>query len=105
MDISKLDRRWLYLGSFNWDPRSTYINTESGIIIDNEDLAREIAERVDLLLPSAAYTVFLDENQNLRWETLNTDGTTETFTKEPETSAWTRFKVWFMSLLPIKGQL
>jgi putative cardiolipin synthase len=100
-----VDRRWFYLGSFNWDPRSAYINTESGIIIDDRVMSSMQAERTDLLLPAATYEVFLDDRQRLRWKTLDDVGKEVIFTKEPETSGWTRFKVWFMSLLPIDDQL
>jgi putative cardiolipin synthase len=100
-----VDRRWFYLGSFNWDPRSAYTNTESGIIIDDPIIATTAAERTDLRLPTAAYEVYLDEKDRLRWKTLNDTGQLVVFTKAPEPGAWTRFKVWFMSLLPIKNQL
>lgn len=100
-----VDRRWFYLGSFNWDPRSAYTNTESGIIIDDPTIAAATAERTDLRLSTAAYEVYLDEKNRLRWKTLDDTGKVVVFTREPETGAWTRFKVWFMSLLPIKNQL
>lgn len=100
-----VDRRWFYLGSFNWDPRSTYINTESGVIIDSPLIAEEVAERTDLLLPTAAYEVYLDEKDRLRWKTLDKTGAEVIYTKEPETSWWTRFKVSLMSLLPLDEQL
>jgi putative cardiolipin synthase len=100
-----VDRRWFYLGSFNWDPRSTYINTESGVIIDSPQIAEEIAQRTEKLLPTAAYQVFLDDRDRLRWKTLDAQGNEVIYSKEPETSWWTRFKVSLMSLLPLDNQL
>ena len=35
-----VDRRWVMIGSHNFDPRSDDYNTESGIIIDDPDFAR-----------------------------------------------------------------
>lgn len=46
----------------------------------------------------------LDDKGKLRW-TGQTDGEEEVWTKDPETSFWTRFNVSFMRILPIKGQL
>jgi putative cardiolipin synthase len=100
-----VDRRWAFLGSFNWDPRSAYINTESGIIIDDRGIAEDIAESIDLAIPTASYTVFLDEKDRVRWKTTNADGEEVVWTREPETGAWTRFKVGVMSMLPLEGQL
>jgi phosphatidylserine/phosphatidylglycerophosphate/cardiolipin synthase-like enzyme len=34
-----VDREELFVGSFNWDPRSAYINTELGIIIESPEIA------------------------------------------------------------------
>ena len=36
------DRRWVYIGSFNLDPRSANLNTEVGVFIDNPGLARQV---------------------------------------------------------------
>ena len=35
-----IDRRFTFVGSLNLDPRSIYINTEMGMIIDSPKLAR-----------------------------------------------------------------
>ena len=36
-----VDDRYLFVGSFNWDPRSVNINTEMGILIDSPALATQ----------------------------------------------------------------
>jgi putative cardiolipin synthase len=100
-----VDRRWVFLGSFNWDPRSAYINTESGIIIDHPAMAAGMAERTDTAIPIATYTVYLNEKSQVRWKTTGDDGEEVVFTHEPETGWWRRFKVKLLGLLPVKGQL
>ena len=59
---------------------------------------------VDAGIPERAYTVTLDDQDRLRWTT-QVDGQEVTFTKEPETTWWQRFKVGLYRMLPIRGQL
>ena len=99
-----VDRRRLFLGSFNLDPRSANLNTELGVIIDSPELASGAVDSVDEVLPRATYMVRLDDKGKLRWMG-QTDGEEEVWSKDPETSFWTRFNVSFMRILPIKGQL
>ena len=99
-----VDRRRLFLGSFNLDPRSANLNTELGVIIDSPELASGAVDSVDEVLPRATYMVTLDDKGKLRWMG-QTDGEEEVWSKDPETSFWTRFNVSFMRILPIKGQL
>jgi len=41
-----IDRKKTWIGSFNLDPRSANLNTESGIIIDDEKLAQDIEDDI-----------------------------------------------------------
>lgn len=100
-----VDQRHVFIGSFNFDPRSANINTEMGVIIDDQNMARYFSQRVDDSLAEEAYTVFLDDKDRVRWRGLDAAGQEVIFTKEPQTSWWQRFKVGFVRLLPIRGQL
>ena len=99
-----VDRQKLFVGSFNLDPRSANLNTELGVIIDSPTLTSAAVDRVDEALPRATYEATLDDKGKLRW-TSQSDGEQEVWTKDPETSFWTRLNVSFMRILPIKGQL
>ena len=99
-----VDRRQLFIGSFNFDPRSAFINTELGIIIDSPRLAEEFAALVDEVLPTKTWEVFLNEDGKLRWRGLE-DGQEKIIKKEPQTSAWERFVAGFYRILPVRGQL
>ena len=99
-----VDRRQLFIGSFNFDPRSAFINTELGVIIDSPRLAEEFAALTDEALPTKAWEVFLNEDGKLRWRGL-VDGQEKIFKKEPQTSFWDRFMAGFYRILPIRGQL
>ena len=100
-----VDRKVLFLGSFNFDPRSAYINTELGVIIDSPVLAGWIEERIDRLMPNVAYQTVLNDRGRLEWIAKQEDGTTIVYAKEPDTGFWTRLGVRMMGWLPIKGQL
>jgi putative cardiolipin synthase len=99
-----VDDERLFVGSFNFDPRSVNLNTEMGIILDAPELATEVVESIDRALPQIAYRLDLDEWNQLRWTT-STDGDVQVWDHEPETSWWMRTKVNLMGLLPIQGQL
>lgn len=99
-----VDRERLFLGSFNWDPRSVYINTELGVIIDSPELGASVGQRLDMALDDKTYEVLLDDDGQLRW--VDRRGEEEVWLdKEPDTSWWNRFSVGFMRILPVKGQL
>jgi len=99
-----VDRKELFVGSFNWDPRSAYINTELGVIIKSPEIAGDAADRSKLRLPKVAYRVILTEQGDLVWVEAGEDKPI-IYTKEPKTSWGRRFKVNLYGILPIKGQL
>jgi len=99
-----VDRRELFFGSFNWDPRSVDINTELGVIIHSPELAGFVAQKVDQYLNANTYAVILNDKNQLRW--VDRSGDEEVILdKEPQTGFWRRFSVGFMRILPVKGQL
>ncbi|HET6520271.1 MAG TPA: phospholipase D-like domain-containing protein [Geminicoccaceae bacterium] len=44
------DRRDVFVGSFNFDPRSRHLNTEDGLIVHSAELARDAAELLYVFL-------------------------------------------------------
>ncbi len=99
-----VDRKSVFIGSFNFDPRSININTEMGVIIHDPKLARFFVETFEAMLANETYEVFLNEKGKLRWRTYN-DGQEVIFDKEPETTWGDRFKVGMVRILPVRGQL
>jgi len=99
-----VDAKTVFLGSFNFDPRSAFINTESGVIIDSPELGSWAVEQTDAVLAERTYELSLTDRYQLRWRTVK-DGTEVIYKKDPETTGWERFKIGFWSLLPIKNQL
>lgn len=99
-----VDGRRIFVGSFNFDPRSAKLNTELGFVIDSPTLARRIAESFDRDMAKVAYRVCLDDRGGLYWLEQR-DGQTVRHDTEPGTTLWQRVSVWFVSLLPLEPLL
>ena len=64
-----IDRNFTFVGSLNLDPRSIYLNTEMGLIIESRNLALAVAEEFeDELKPENSWQVLLDDKNNLFWK-------------------------------------
>lgn len=99
-----VDRHDVFIGSFNFDPRSAQINTELGVIIHSTALAEGMLENIDKKIKENTYEVFLNEKGKLRWREVNGDEIT-IHDKEPSTSWWNRFVAGFYRIMPIDSQL
>jgi len=98
-----VDRKSLFIGSFNWNQRSINRDTESGVIIHSPELAAEFVDRLGAWMPEASFDLSLDDSNNILWTTVE-DGQEVVATKEPQTGAWKRFSAWFQRIVP-KSQL
>ncbi|HEY4069228.1 MAG TPA: phospholipase D family protein [Burkholderiaceae bacterium] len=92
-----IDRKRLFIGSMNLDPRSATINTELGAVIDSPPLARELLRIIDIDRLQSAYRVRLDPNgSGLQW--LSNDGEHEVvLDREPDSTPWLRIKSWLLT--------
>jgi putative cardiolipin synthase len=99
-----IDDTQLFIGSFNFDPRSARLNTEMGFVIDSPTLARSIAESFGREMPSRAYEVRLAADGELEW--VERSGGTEVVHRvEPGTTLMKRIGVALLSWLPIEWLL
>ena len=99
------DRKAVFIGSFNLDPRSAVINTEAGLYIESAELAEQLmAYMAAGVMPANSYRVLLDPTGALVWET-ERDGETVRYRDEPETGFRRRFVANLVKLLPIESQL
>ena len=93
-----IDRRRVFIGSVNLDPRSATQNTEMGLFVDSPQLAREMLRIINISRLENAYRVRLDKEGKLEW--LAIEGDKEVVLhSEPEASLLTRFKVWLLGPL------
>ena len=89
----------MFIGSLNLDPRSIEINSEMGMLIDNEEMAGLIASRVLEKMSNTTYRVELDEHGKLIWRA-TIDGVEVVETKEPLTSRMRRFSAFLLRIVP-----
>jgi putative cardiolipin synthase len=99
-----VDRSRVFIGSFNFDPRSARLNTEMGFVIDSGALADAIAQRFADDVPTRAYQVGLGDAGALHWIDRK-DGVEVVHETEPGTGVWRRVAVAVLSVLPIEWLL
>jgi putative cardiolipin synthase len=99
-----VDGERVFVGSFNFDPRSARLNTEMGVVIESPALAQRLVERLDRDLPSIAWEVRLRDDGALEW--IGHEGAGEVrYATEPQTTAMRRAWIRALSALPIDGLL
>jgi putative cardiolipin synthase len=98
--LFETDRAQVFIGSFNFDPRSRSLNTELGFVIDSPAMATEIALAMAEKVPERAYRVRLAADGALQWIE-HVDGEDIVHRSEPGTTFWERAGVAIMSMLPI----
>jgi putative cardiolipin synthase len=102
--LSIVDRETLFVGSFNLDPRSLYINTEMGMAVESPELASSVATQLGNSLQRQAYGLRLSRSGAVRWKYFTPNGE-QIAKKEPHTTIIRRTLTRLMSLLPIEGQM
>jgi len=95
-----VDRSRIFVGSFNFDPRSARLNTEMGVVLESAALATRLSAALDRDLASAAYEVRLSADGSLEW----IEGATR-HASWPGTGLLRRLRIDFLSLLAIEGLL
>ncbi len=100
-----VDDKVLFVGSFNFDPRSANINTEMGVIIESPELVDLVTRGIDDALSQTAWKVTLDDRGKLVWQTRDENGQNITVHKEPQTSWWDRLLASIVRVMPVHSQL
>ena len=101
-----VDGTKIFVGSFNFDPRSARLNTELGVVIESAALAGRLVATFDTVVPLRAYEVRLaPEGDDLQWIERSASGEEKRYDHEPETSGLKRFGVQILSILPIESLL
>jgi cardiolipin synthase C len=98
-----VDRRRIFVGSFNFDPRSVRLNTEMGVVIDSPVLAGRLQAMFDGDIAALAYEVRL-RGRRLVWAEATEAGEI-IHTSEPGTGPVQRLVMALLSHLPVKWLL
>lgn len=90
-----VDRRHAFVGSLNLDPRAVMMNTESGILVDSEELAAKVLEAIERNMTlDNSWQVRLNDRKKVEWVS---EG--EVLHKEPVRDGTQRFLVWMTGAL------
>jgi putative cardiolipin synthase len=102
------DREKMFVGSFNLDQRSLYLNTEIGLVFEQPEIAARAAESFVDNIRSAAFEVRLvgepGEKQSLLWVGIE-GGEQVSLTSEPYVGFGTKSAVAIMRLFPVNWLL
>ena len=100
-----IDRRWVYIGSMNLDPRSAFLNTEMGVLVESPELAEQVRAQFERSTgPELSYRVVMEGKEGLVWYDQVPDGERR-LEREPDASIGRRLSVTLMRLLPIDALL
>lgn len=99
-----MDKKTMFVGSFNFDQRSLNINTEIGIVFDDPEIASRSSQHFDEYIGKVAFKVELIDD-SLRWTGTGEGGKQVVFDVEPYTSIWKRISVNLMRVLPVDFML
>ncbi|MCB5186737.1 phospholipase D family protein [Methylobacillus caricis] len=95
-----VDSSRVFVGSFNFDPRSARLNTELGFIVESPALAEKIQKAFESNVPELAYEVRLNDEGELYW--IERKGEEELiYYTDPGTSFLKRLGVSILSVFPI----
>jgi putative cardiolipin synthase len=95
-----VDGETLFVGSYNLDPRSTWLNCEQGVLVENAALAAELEALFETQVAgNHSWRVTLQDG-GLHW----TDGE-KSYSRDPEASGWRRFQAWATKVLHLDAQL
>ncbi len=83
-----LDRKWVFIGSLNLDPRSVVQNTEIGVVFESTEIAEFMSDGFDNKIGKLAFRLELE----------NAD-------KGNERIVWHGIVDGFMRILPIESQI
>jgi putative cardiolipin synthase len=106
------DDEHVFIGTFNFDPRSARLNTEMGLVIHSPDLARQVtALAEDAMRPERSYQpqLIIDSSdrktvKRLQWRDVHQESERISGV-EPETTLIQRFLLRLLQALPIEEHL
>lgn len=110
-----IDRKTMFVGSFNLDPRSVNLNTEMGVLFDSPKLAGLLGQGFEEKITDSAYKLELittpyDESESgfeeeeIRWVSVE-EGKKIIYETEPHVGLWRRFVTGLLSIFVLESFL
>ena len=87
-----IDRRTVFIGSLNMDERSKHFNSELGLVIRSQEIARQVTSLIDDISADGSYRLSLDAAGHIVWS--SGEGREEkVWHNEPETTEIQRLSI------------
>lgn len=100
-----IDGQRIFIGSFNFDPRSMFLNTEMGVLIDSPQISGSVADAFANRFQLTSYIPELTRRGSIIWEEPQLDGQQIRHRTEPGTNPLSRLFVRALGILPIEWLL
>ncbi|MQW91323.1 phospholipase D family protein [Acinetobacter wanghuae] len=101
--LMAIDEKQVFIGSFNFDPRSAYLNSEIGVLLNSPALARTVHQTMDQNLSKFAYKLVLDANKSINWKIKKANDEIKTYPSEPKMKWYEKAAMKVIAWLPIEG--
>lgn len=95
----------VFIGSFNFDPRSAHLNTEVGLVVESDQLQNQITALLDEHMLQVAYQLKLDSDGNIVWFEHKENGQVIEHHHDPESTRFQRFSMHFVSYFPVEWMM
>lgn len=101
-----IDQKYIFIGSANMDPRSKFLNTEIGIMLENDEIAKQAVQLFNKTSSAEnSYRISINKiNNRLSWMTENNKHKVYYF-YEPGAGLFKKIAVYILTLLPIENLL
>ncbi len=101
-----IDGEKIFIGSFNFDPRSMRINTEMGFLIESDDITKLLHDFFDDFVPKNSYLPELTQEDKVIWmPPVDSKKDIPHYTTEPWATKKQRIVAWIANKLPIEWLL
>lgn len=100
-----IDRERVFIGSFNFDPRSAILNCEMGFLIDSPVMAEQVASAFAGPLAIVSYQPQLTPEGKMIWREPISDTRSDVYQEEPGASWLTQVSLAIIGLLPVEWLL
>lgn len=99
-----VDQDRIFIGSFNFDPRSALLNCEMGFLIDSPDMAQRVSGAFDERLAEVSYQPELTPDGQMVWQGM-TDGEQQIYQQEPGANWFQQVMLTVIGILPVEWLL
>lgn len=99
------DGEKVFVGSYNVDPRSANLNTEMGVLAENEELSQQVLQILqEATQPEASYRLVLNSKGRPEWHTVER-GESVIYHSDPKAKMCGKLTSFWSYFLPIEDQL